>query len=63
MNTMNDLYLLLSNVECRSCGEHRDPDDISVLGHKEDVWLFSMPCSSCDSQGLISVNIKTSEEP
>ena len=63
MSPMNDLNILLSNIECDNCGEHRDPTDIGLLGYKEDKWLFSMPCSSCDNVGLIFVNIKASEEP
>ena len=63
MNKWKFIKKLLSDIECGSCGEHCDPANINVLGHRENTWLFSMYCSSCNSKGLIAVNIKGSEEP
>ena len=62
MNQWKIIKRFLSNIECGSCGGHCDPADISVLGHQEDTWLFSVYCPSCDSRGLVTVDIKVNEE-
>ena len=54
---------LLSKMKCGRCGQQCDPANIDVLGHQEDLWLFSVYCPSCKSQGLGAVTMKESEEP
>jgi len=54
---------LLSKIKCGRCGQQCEPANIDVLGHQEDLWLFSAYCPSCKSQGLGAVTMKESEEP
>src|SRR4030042_6166282 len=56
---------LLPKIKCGRCGQQCEPANIDVMGHQEDLWLFSAYCSSCKSQGLVlvAVAIKESEEP
>lgn len=63
---MNELYIIkmfLSNIKCGNCGKHCEPAYIGTLRHQENTWLFSVHCSSCNSQGLITANIIRSQEP
>ena len=53
---------ILSSMQCGSCGKYCEPTNIDVLGHKEDVWIISVYCPSCNTRGLVTVVIKESEE-
>lgn len=63
MNKRNDVKKFIANKKCGLCGQRYEVANIDVLGHLGDLWLFNVYCSSCNSRGLISVNIKISEEP
>jgi len=63
MNESNIIKMFLSDIKCGNCGKHCEPESFNVLEHKEDRWLFSIQCSSCNCQGFIVVNVKKSEEP
>lgn len=54
---------LLSNVKCGYCGQHCKPANIDVVGQQENLWLLSVYCPSCRSQGLVVVAIKESKVP
>ena len=62
---MEDKFIrkLLSNVKCKHCGQHCEPANIDLLGHQEDLWLFSMYCSSCYSRVLVAAAFRESEVP
>lgn len=40
-------------MKCSACGQRYEPDNIDVLGHRKDLWFFSVYCSSCRTQYLI----------
>lgn len=54
---------LLSNMKCGVCGQHYEPANINVLGHREDLWFLSVYCPSCKSQGLVAAVIKEGKVP
>jgi len=54
---------LLSNMKCGVCGQHYEPTNISVLGHREGLWFLSVYCPSCKSQGLVAAVIKEGKVP
>ena len=54
---------LLSNVKCECCGQHCEPANVDVVRHQEDLWLLSVYCTSCGSQGLVAAAIEESEDP
>ena len=62
---MDEEYIktLLSHVKCGHCGHHCEPANIDLLGHEGDLWLFSVYCPSCKSQGLVTVATKESKVP
>ncbi len=49
---------LLASMKCGKCNKHYDPGHINILGHQDDVWFFSVYCSTCQSQGLVAALIK-----
>ncbi len=36
-----------SSVECELCGQHYEPANISVMGHRNGWWFLSIYCSVC----------------
>ena len=62
---MDEMFIrnLLSNVKCGRCGWHCGPADADLLGYRGDLWVFSVYCPSCKSQGLVAAAIKRGEVP
>ena len=62
---MDDKFIkkLLSNMKCGVCGRRYEPGNISVLGHRQDLWFISVFCSSCESQGLVAAVVKEGKLP
>jgi hypothetical protein len=44
---------LITNVKCAVCQHQYQPDDIQVIEDHEDLWVLSVVCSECHTQGLI----------
>jgi len=53
---MDDRFIrkVLSGMKCGVCGTPYEPDNISILAHREDMWFVSVFCPSCRSQGLVA---------
>ncbi|MCX5998886.1 MAG: hypothetical protein NTU41_04660 [Chloroflexi bacterium] len=62
---MEDKFLkrVLSKMKCGVCGRRYEPANVSVLGHREDLWFISVFCSSCHSQGLVAAMVKEGKLP
>ena len=54
---------LMTSIECSSCGQSYQVDNIEVLGHHEDLWFLSVSCSACQTQCLVAAVIKESKTP
>lgn len=57
---MDDKFIrkLLSNMKCGVCGQRYESSNISVLGHREDLWFLSVFCPACKSQGLVAAVVQ-----
>ena len=44
---------LITNVKCAVCQHQYKPEDIQVIEDHEDLWVLSVVCSQCHTQGLI----------
>ena len=44
---------LITNVKCAVCQHQYQADDIQVIEDHEDLWVLSVVCSECHTQGLI----------
>jgi hypothetical protein len=57
---------LITNVKCAVCQHPYQPDDIQVIEDHEDLWVLSVVCSECRTQGLIFAVVRevpTESEP
>jgi C4-type Zn-finger protein len=51
--------LVLTTVtKCGSCGHTYALDNISILGHEDELWFLMLVCDDCSSRGLIAAMIK-----
>lgn len=49
---------LMTSVKCSVCGHYYVGDNISIIGHRENLWFLKSHCSSCNSQCLVVAEIK-----
>ena len=54
---------LMPSIKCDICGQHYEVDNISVIGHYEDLWFLSALCPACRTQCLVVVVIKENKTP
>lgn len=51
--------IVLSSVaKCGACGREYLFDNVSVLGHEEELWFLMIVCDGCNSRGLIAALVK-----
>jgi len=54
---------LMASIKCTVCGRCYETDNISVLGHQEDLWFLRVLCSACHTRCLVAAIIKKDEAP
>jgi len=55
------LRRVVSTMKCSVCGEQYQADNVSVVGHHEELWFLRVFCAGCRSQGLVAAVIKEGE--
>ncbi len=53
---MREAFLkrLFAKVSCGICGQKYDVSNIKILDQEDGLWVLSVYCSSCGTQGLIA---------
>jgi len=59
----NFIKRLIASVKCSVCEQHYEPDNISVLGHQDELWFLRASCSACHTQYLVAAIIKEGKMP
>ena len=54
---------VMASMKCGVCRQHYEPDNISVLGHEEDLWFLRVFCPSCQTQYLVAAVIEEGKKP
>ncbi len=52
---------LMRTVRCSVCEAAYAADDVSVLGHQDELWFVAVRCASCQTQGLIAALVRDAE--
>jgi hypothetical protein len=57
---MREAFLrkLFSKVSCGVCGQKYDAANIRILDEEDGLWVLSVHCSSCGTQGLIAAVVQ-----
>ena len=59
----NFIKRLMASIKCSVCGQHYETDNVSVLGHQEELWFLRAFCSACHTQYLVAAIIKEDRMP
>ena len=57
---MREAFLrrLFSKVSCGICGQKYDAANIKILDQEDGLWVLSVYCGSCGTQGLIAAVVQ-----
>ena len=57
---MREAFLkrLFSKVNCGVCGQKYDMSNIKIIDQEDGLWVLSVYCSSCGTQGLIAAVVQ-----
>jgi len=57
---MREAFLkrLFSKLNCGVCGQKYDVSNIKILDQEDGLWVLSVHCSSCGTQGLIAAVVQ-----
>ena len=59
----NVIKRVMASLKCGVCQQRYEPDNISVLGHEEDLWFLGVFCPACHTQYLMAAVIKEGKAP
>jgi len=54
---------LMAAIKCTICGQRYKVDDISILGHQDDLWFLGAFCAACHARCLVAAVIKEDVVP
>jgi len=54
---------LIANIKCAICEEYYEQEDVRVVSHQEGLWVMTVTCENCHTQGLIFAMVKEGEVP
>jgi len=49
---------LMDTVRCSVCSSTYPFDNVTVLGHQDELWFLSVTCPECRTQGLIAALVR-----
>jgi len=57
---MREAFLkrLFAKVSCGVCGQKYDMSNIKVLDQEDGLWVLSVYCSACGTQGLVAAVVQ-----
>lgn len=57
---MREAFLkkLFAKVSCGVCGQKYDVSNIKILDQDEGLWVLSVYCNSCGTQGLVAAVVQ-----
>lgn len=54
---------LMTSIKCGACGRCYQVDDISTLGHQQDLWFLGAFCTVCHARCLVVAVVKEDRMP
>lgn len=54
---------LMAATKCAACGRSYRADDVSILGHEDDLWFVTVSCSACEARYLVAAVIREGSGP
>jgi hypothetical protein len=57
------LKRIVSNLRCEKCNGSFQPEEIVVLGRKDNLWYLAVSCSACSNQEVVAALVEEAGEP
>jgi len=57
------LKYLISQIRCPVCHHRYSPDDILIMGHKDELWFMALACPECETRGLVLAIVGSPQTP
>jgi hypothetical protein len=57
------LKKIVSALRCGQCNGSFQPEEVVVLGHKENLWYLAVNCSACSNQEVVAALVDGPGEP
>ena len=54
---------LLASIKCSVCGRHYEAGNVSILGHRQDMWYLRAQCPACHAHSLVTAVVKEDRLP
>ncbi|MCD6359118.1 MAG: hypothetical protein J7L90_04105 [Dehalococcoidia bacterium] len=48
---------VISSIKCSTCGHNYQSDNVSIMGHQNDLWILEVYCPTCATKGLVAALI------
>jgi ribosomal protein S27E len=52
------IHHLMDTVRCSVCSATYAFDNVTVLGHQDELWFLTVTCPDCRTQGLIAALVR-----
>lgn len=53
---------LVASIPCAVCQHYHEPDNVRIVKHQGEIWVMSVTCSHCGSQGLVFAMIQEGQK-
>jgi hypothetical protein len=63
LSDKNLIMQLVTASQCEVCGRFYETDNISILGHEDDMWILRVNCGGCHAQSLLACVIEKELPP
>ena len=52
------IHHLMDTVRCSVCSATYAYENVTVLGHQDELWFLTVTCPDCQTQGLIAALVR-----
>ncbi len=49
---------LVASIPCAVCQHYHEPDNVRIVEHYGEIWVMSVTCNHCGTQGLVFAMIQ-----
>ncbi len=54
---------LVASLPCAVCQHYHEPGNVRIVDHHGEIWIMTVKCDHCGSQGLVFAMIQDGEKP
>jgi hypothetical protein len=54
----NPVAELIASSRCEICGKAYEESEITIFGHKDDIWVLRVFCEACSTESMLAALIR-----